>query len=202
MDPASFFDRPAESLEHALDLITAWRAHAAVPRPVIAIGGPVGSGKSTLAARLSEAPISTDDFLPDYDRVAEHERDDPAHADLPALCAALRVLREGIAATIPVWSFKEHRRVGERRVEPGPLIVCEGIHALHPSLHEAHDLRVFVDAPSATRWARWEAIERAGERGMGVERAREHFERVAEPSFDRFADEYRASAHLIVRNHG
>jgi hypothetical protein len=68
--------------------------------------------------------------------------------------------------------------VDTRRVEPprSGVIVVEGLFALHERLGGAVDLRVFVEAPRATRWARWEAIERRGERGMGVEAARAFFD--------------------------
>ena len=146
--------------------------------------------------------VPTDEYLPDYELVPEPERDLPEHADLSLLAAHLSKLASGEAAEIPVWSFHEHRRVDARRVEPpasGPIVV-EGLFALHERLGDAVDFRVFVEAPSATRWARWEAIERRGERGMGVDAARAFFHDVADPTYARFAPTYRAAADLVVVN--
>jgi len=174
-------------------------------RLVVGITGPAGAGKSTLSAGLAEATdglvISTDEYLPDYRHVPVADRDLPEHADLALLAEHLASLRAGRAAEIPVWSFHEHRRVDSRLVEPpaGPVI-CEGLFALHSDVAGAVDLRVYVEASPQTRWGRWEAIERRGERGMGVEAAREFFETVADPTYARFADVYRDSAHLVVRN--
>lgn len=167
---------------------------------VVGIGGPVGAGKSTLAARLGGLVVRTDDYLPNYDELPEHERDDPRHADLGALARHLADLRHGAEVEAPVWCFKTHRRVGVRHLSPRPLVVCEGIHALHPTVRPVLDVSAFVDAPPDDRWARWEAIEARGERGWGVERARAYFHTVAEPTFARAAAEYRAIADLIVLN--
>lgn len=178
------------------------------PPAVVGVTGPAGAGKSTLAARLVDhlgaVAISTDDYLPDYDRVPEAERDLPEHADLALLRANLQQLRAGVAADVPVWSFHAHKRVDSRRVEPSSagVVVVEGLFALHGDLGDAVDLRVFVEADQAVRWARWEAIERRGERGMGVEAARAFFHGTADPTYARFAAGYRSAADLIVRNQG
>jgi uridine kinase len=174
------------------------------PRPVIGITGPVGSGKSTLARLLAQAlggvVLSTDQYLPDYHLVPEDERDDPRHADLPRLTADLRSLRDTGLAEVPDWSFHQHRRIGSTPLVATGPVLCEGLFALHETARPGLDLAVFVEAPAPLRWSRWEAIEQRGERGWGVERARAHFQLVAEPTFARYAAAYRASADLIVDN--
>ncbi|USN98356.1 MAG: AAA family ATPase [Phycisphaeraceae bacterium] len=186
---------------HILDRL----AGLASPHPVLGITGPAGAGKSTLASIIAESThglvLSTDDYLPDYEGLPVRERDLPEHADLPLLNRHLQQLRKGRPADIPTWSFHEHRRTGTRPIGPatGP-IVLEGLFALHTLVRESLNLAVYVDAPPATRWQRWEAIEQRGERGMGVEAARAFFHDVADPTFARFAADYRASADLIVTN--
>jgi len=177
---------------------------------VIGVTGPVGSGKTTLAraiAARSVSPrhalvLSTDHYLPDYDAIAYDERDDPKHADLPLLARHLRELREGRSVDVPEWSFHTHARVRGRETPfgPAPIIICEGIHALHATVRGALDLRVFVHAAADTRWGRWRTIEERGERGWGVEIAKTFFDQVAEPTFHRHAADYLSHADVVVEN--
>ena len=173
-------------------------------RTAVGITGPVGSGKSTLAALVADAlggfVLSTDRYLPDYALVAEALRDEPTHSDLERLADDLKQLRSHGKATVPVWSFHEHRRTGEEHVRVLGPVLCEGIMALQTQLLPQLDVAVYVDASSQTRWRRWEQIETEGQRGWGVEAARSHFDSVAEPTFARYADMYRSSAHILVLN--
>ncbi|MEM1329664.1 MAG: hypothetical protein AAGG07_03790 [Planctomycetota bacterium] len=173
--------------------------------PIVAIGGPVASGKTTLARSLTQdgrgVMLSTDDYLPDYHQVPEAERDNPKHADLELLARHLLVLAQDRPVTdAPIWSFHTHARDGSKRLDPAPLVVVEGIYALQPPIRDEADLRVFIDAPREARWARWERLELDGTRGWGVEKAKRFFDTVAEPSFDRFRDQYRDAADLVVTN--
>lgn len=173
----------------------------------IGITGPVGSGKSTLARAIADSTgavvVASDNYLPDYDRVPFSERDDPRHADLPLLATHLARLRTGKSADIPLWSFHSHRREGARPIGPparGQIVICEGIHALHPTVRPHLDVAVFVSASAQTRWRRWERLETSGERGWGVAHARKHFDEVAEPTFDRESSSLLATADFVVTN--
>lgn len=190
------------SIDAAAAHICRWLAETAETRPLIAIGGPVGSGKSTLAGRLGGLVVSTDDYLPDYAGLEPHERDLPERADLSRLARDLADLRVSGRAQIPTWCFREHRRTGEREARAEGLVVVEGIFALHPLVARATDLRVLVAADRSTRWARWERIELTGQRGMGVDAARDHFDRVAEPTYERHAHLYAHGLDLVVLNEG
>lgn len=192
-----------DSLAQAEAHIRAWLDRAAHPRPLIAIGGPVGSGKSTLARRIGGGlVITTDDYLPDYEGLEPHERDLPERADLARLTHDLAALRESGRAPVPTWCFREHRRTGEREAIADGPVVLEGIFALHPVASAGSDLRVLVVADRATRWARWERIELSGQRGMGVDAARDHFDHVAEPTYERHSHLYTHGLDLVVLNEG
>lgn len=170
---------------------------------VVGITGPVGAGKSHLSGILRGSAgvyLATDDYLPDYDKVAYEDRDDPDLADSAALIANLQDLRAGRATSVPRWSFQSHSREGYREVAPTNLILVEGIHALHERLMPHLDVCVFVEAPPDVRWKRWEHLETTGQRGWGVEVAKRFFDSVAEPTFEKYAPIYKSRAHFIVRN--
>lgn len=181
------------------------RLVGAVARPaglpvVVGVTGPVAAGKSTLARRISPCVVSTDHYLPDYDRTPEHLRDLPESSDLARLARDLAELRAGRATRIPRWTFEAHARVGEQVVAPAEVVVVEGLHALH-ALPRAHiDVAVFIDAPREVRWARAAERERAGDRPWPLAYLEHFFHAVAEPSFARHAALYRGTAHLVVTN--
>lgn len=198
----------SDAARHVLALVASRAAVGTPGKPatVVGITGPVGAGKSTLAARLSACILSTDDYLPDYEHIPEHERDDPRHMDAALLLSNLADLRSLRPARVPVWSFQSHRREGHRHVAPPvaapAVIVIEGIHALHHSVAHGLDVRVFVEAAPSVRWQRWEALGQSGARGWGVEKARAFFNNVAEPTFAQRADGYRTAADVVVLNDG
>jgi uridine kinase len=97
-----------------------------------------GSGKSTLAAMLSDKIVSMDDFIAapwewyDFGRlrrdVIEHLlRDEPAR---------YRRLDWG-DGELKEWHV----------VEPGGIVVVEGVAALDRSLRDDHDYRIWVETP-------------------------------------------------------
>ena len=185
--------------EVAADAILA-AARARGGRAVVGITGAVAAGKSTLARRISACVVSTDHYLPDYDRTPEHLRDLPESSDLPRLAQDLAELRAGRATSIPHWTFEAHARVGEQRVEPAEIVVVEGLHALHALPRTHVDVAVFVEAPQSTRWARAVERERAGERPWPIEYMEKFFHGVAEPTFALHSAAYRAGAQFVVVN--
>jgi uridine kinase len=187
------------SMDDAAAAIRAAAVAAGLPRVVVGVTGAVAAGKSTLARAIGGLVVATDHYLPDYDRTREDLRDLPESSDLARLARDLSELRAGRATRIPQWSFESHSRVGELHVEPAPVVVVEGLHALHESVRGHVDIAVFVEVPREVRWARAVAREQAGDRPWPLEYLEHFFTHVAEPTFARHAERYRSSAHIVVR---
>lgn len=170
--------------------------------PVVGISGRQGAGKSTLARLVAGGGglvLSTDDYAPDYAGLEAGEIDLPEHADLARLVTDVAALRRGEARAVPVWSFMEHRRVGERVVRGGEVVVVEGLHALNAALAGVVDVGVLVRAGAGVRLVRVLARE-TGERGWTLERAAQHMSEVADATFARFEGEYEGRADVVVVN--
>ncbi len=164
-----------------LDLVDAARARGVEPL-LVGIGGHGGAGKSTLAALIPGAQIvSTDEFWDgskfDIERLGREVVWPLARAE-PARFGSYD------------WAAGEVR--GSRVVEPGGVIVIEGVCALHRSLRDAYAVRVWVEAPYELRLAR--GVERDGEA------ARSTWVDVWMPSEERYVaeDDPVSCAHLVV----
>ena len=148
----------------------------------VGIGGRGGSGKSTLAALIPSAQVvGTDEFW------------DGEGFDLPRLRGEVfEPLLAGSPARYASWDWKRRRPGGQPTVVPRGVVVVEGVCALHRMFRDAYDVRVWVDAPYATRLARGVARDGEAARATWVERWM--------PAEDRYVerDEPVACAHVVV----
>jgi uridine kinase len=135
---------------------------------LIGLAGGTGSGKTTVAERLSASMgppslglLKLDSYYGDRVELSFEERaainyDHPDAFDWPLLMEDLARLTSGRPAQVPVYDFAAYRRTDEVVVvEPGPVIVVEGILVLfEPRLRELLDLKVYVDTDPDVRFIR------------------------------------------------
>lgn len=178
---------------------------------LVGIAGGSGSGKTTLARQLIErvgqgvvALLAQDAYyreLPshDPDAIEAHNFDHPDALELDVLAHHLAELKAGRAAETPIYDFSTHKRTAAtRRVEPGPVVIVEGIllFAL-PELCRQFDLRVFVDTPADVRLSRRMRRD-VVERGRSWEDVLRQWEATVRPMHDVFVEPSKRHAHLIV----
>ncbi len=119
---------------------------------LVAIDGIGGSGKSTLARNLHEnipntQIISLDDF----------RSEEVYEVDFPRLLNEVLIpLSKGKNAKYRKWLWGEKRFSDYFILHPRGLIIIEGVTALHPSLSEFYDFKIWVDCDN----------EKAFERGV------------------------------------
>ena len=134
---------------------------------MVLIAGPSSSGKTTTCKRLSvqlvtcglkPVPISLDDYFVDREQTPRDENGDfdfeHLHAlNIPLLNQQLEDLFSGQEVELPRYNFQQGRSEmsGRRlRLEPGQVLVVEGIHALNPELTaqipEEQKYRVYASA--------------------------------------------------------
>ena len=131
----------------------------------VGIDGGGGAGKSTLAAALAEARgdvrvLHLDDFF--LSTVGGPESVDVARLRREAL--------ETLAAGRPAW-FRRFEWWGEQLaeehvVEPGRVVVVEGVFALQPDLRGIYDVTTWVEADEALRLTR--GLQRDGENARAM----------------------------------
>ncbi len=177
---------------------------------LIGIAGGSCSGKTTLARRLAQ--LLSDDGVrslcfDSYYRPLGHlplearhavNFDHPDSLDDELFVAHLRSLRSGAAIDRPVYDFATHaRRPETERVDPGPVVLVDGILLLaFPTVVAELDLTVFIDAPEDVRLARRIARD-VVERGRTEDSVKAQFAATVAPMHDRFVQP--SGQHAAVR---
>ena len=186
-----------------------------MPQPAspftIAIAGGSGSGKTSLTRALADAlgaercaVLDHDSYYRDLSHLPPAERaranfDHPESLENGLLAEHLAELRRGAAVQRPVYDFASYARTAATvRVEPRPIVLCEGILLLAvPELRDAFGLRVFLDTPAdvrALRRVRRDVVER----GRTVESVLAQYLQTVRPMHERFVEPARATADLVI----
>jgi uridine kinase len=122
---------------------------------LIGVAGLSGSGKTALARKLaphlSAEVLTLDAYYHPQTHLSLAERahlnfDHPDALDWSLLSSHLDALTHGEAIDEPLYLFEQHTRApSTRRIEPAPIMIVEGILALHHAdIREQLDLCVFV----------------------------------------------------------
>jgi len=178
---------------------------------IIGIAGGTGSGKTTVVKRIAKAlpphyaaVIPLDSYYNDTTGMTPEERklinfDHPDAFDWKLLTEHIRMLKEGKAVEQPTYSYIESNRQKETvHVDPKPVIIIEGIMALHyKKLRDMMDLKIFVDTDDDVRLIR--NIRRdVVERGRTVDMVLDRYEKVLKPMHEQFIEPTKKFADLII----
>jgi len=181
----------------------------------IGIAGGTGSGKSTVARKIAEGlppdsvgVIDHDSYYRDHSNLPPEARarlnyDHPDALDNDLLVQHLAELREGRGVDVPVYDFKTHSRLGERRrLEPTRIIIVEGILVfVEERVRKLLDVKVFVDTDADIRVFR--RIRRDIEqRGRTFQSIREQYYSTVRPMHLQFVEPSKRWADLIVPEGG
>ena len=178
---------------------------------IIGIAGGSGSGKTTVVKQIVKAlpprcaaVVPLDSYYNDTTELTPEERkqinfDHPDAFDWKLLTEQIKKLKNGEAIEQPTYSYIESNRLkGTVHVEPKPVIIIEGIMALHyKKLRDMMDLKIFVDTDSDVRLMR--NIRRdVVERGRTVDMVLEHYETAVKPMHEQFIEPTKKFADLII----
>ena len=178
---------------------------------IIGIAGGTGSGKTTVVKRIAKAlpphcaaVIPLDSYYNDTTGLTPEERaainfDHPDAFDWKLLSEHIKMLKNGEAIEQPTYSYIESNRQKETvHVEPKPVVIIEGIMALHnKKLRDMMDLKIFVDTDDDVRLIR--NIRRdVVERGRTVDMVLDRYEKVLKPMHEQFIEPTKKFADLII----
>ena len=182
---------------------------------IIGIAGGSGSGKTTVVKQIAKAlpphcaaVVPLDSYYNDTTGLTPEERrqinfDHPDAFDWKLLTEQIKKLKNGEAIEQPTYSYIESNRLQETiHVEPKPVIIIEGIMALHyKKLRDMMDLKIFVDTDSDVRLMR--NIRRdVVERGRTVDMVLEHYETAVKPMHEQFIEPTKKFADIIIPSGG
>ncbi|EPX61939.1 Uridine kinase [Cystobacter fuscus DSM 2262] len=182
---------------------------------VVGIAGGTASGKTTVARKVREALadcrvafIDQDSYYRDLSDLPMAERrevnfDHPDAFDTDLLVAHLAELKAGRAIQKPVYDFVTCTRQPQTvRVEPGDMILLEGILVLHMKpLRDEMSVRIYVDTDDDLRILR--RLERdIHERGQEFDHVVSQYLRHVRPMHMGFVEPSKHHAHIIVPQGG
>lgn len=167
---------------------------------IIGIAGGSGSGKTTLAHIVSkELPWKTtvigfDQFYVDLSALSLEERsqynfDHPDAVDVDLLTETLDAIKKNQSAFMPFYDFTiSNRTSAQTPVEPAPIIIVEGIHALyHLPIVAQYDMNIFLDIEDSVRFHR--RLERdMRERGRPYEQIVYSWNTFAKPMYKKYVE--------------
>ncbi len=182
---------------------------------VVGIAGGTASGKTTVARKLHEALrgsrvafIDQDAYYKDLSDLPLEERreinfDHPDAFDTELLVSQLRALKAMKAVEKPVYDFvTSTRRQDTMRVDPGDLILIEGILVLHmEDVRNELDVRIFVDAEDDVRIIR-RLMRDIKERGRDFDHVVHQYFRHVRPMHMGFVEPSKRHADIIVPHGG
>jgi uridine kinase len=182
---------------------------------IIGIAGGSGSGKTTVVKQIAKAlpphcaaVVPLDSYYNDTTNLTPEERaainfDHPDAFDWKLLTEQIKKLKSGEAIEQPTYSYIESNRLKATvHVEPKPVIIIEGIMALHyKKLRDMMDLKIFVDTDPDVRLIR--NIRRdVVERGRTVEMVLDHYENAVKPMHEQFIEPTKKFADIIIPSGG
>ena len=177
---------------------------------IIGIAGGSGSGKSTFAERIkNEFPnyvslISCDNYyLPHNDLTLEERAhlnyDAPEALEFELMVSHLEQLKNGQAATCPVYDFTRHTRSDRvTEIKPNPIILIDGILIFHDeALRNCMDLKIYVETDADERILR-RARRDMIERGRDFDGVIEQYLTTVKPMHKNYVEPTKVFADIIL----
>lgn len=182
---------------------------------VVGIAGGTASGKTTVCRKVREALadcrvafIDQDSYYRDLQDMPLEERrqvnfDHPDAFDTELLVSHLRELKAGRAVDKPMYDFRtSSRQPNTARVDPGDIILIEGILVLHmKEVRDEMDVKIYVDADDDLRILR-RLTRDIKDRGRDFDHVVSQYLRHVRPMHMGFVEPSKHHADIIIPHGG
>jgi len=171
-------------------------------RVVVSIGGPARAGKTRFAKKLGHSTLHLDNYYRNIEEVEQRGLTfyDPASIDLARATEDVRKWLQGKAIRVPTYDMKSHKRIGFTTIEPGRVLVIEGLFALAQEFESVADLKIYVHARKRKRVSRrHKAGEAMGRRERTLREIRKRL-KITEPKQKEHIMSRRESADIIIKS--
>ncbi|MET1125206.1 MAG: phosphoribulokinase [Archaeoglobaceae archaeon] len=172
---------------------------------VVAIAGDSGSGKTTFAKGIENifgdvTTITLDDYHR-YDREQRRKLGitplNPEANDLELARKHIEGLKRGEKVLKPTYDHRTGTFGEWEVIEPSPIVVVEGLHALYDGIRDVVDFGIFVDPAREVKRV-WKIRRDVHERGYAMEEVvKEIIAR--EPDYKRFVDFQKIYADVVIK---
>ncbi|MAI72888.1 MAG: uridine kinase [Rhodopirellula sp.] len=174
---------------------------------LIGIAGGSAGGKTTFAKELLRAAgnkvavLELDRFYHSLGNREDYQQvnfDEPAALDFDLLQTVLEELRAHGRASIPIYDFATHTRIGHETLEAAPLIIVEGILILwNRNVRDLLDFKLYVEAPSELRFQR-RMMRDMKERGRDAASIQQQWNETVRPMHDKYVEPSRQHADQLI----
>jgi len=147
--------------------------------------------------------VALDSFYRDLSHFSPEERavrnfDALDALDWEMIGSVLKALKRGEGVTIPEYDFSRHVRRGVCKVFPAPIVILEGLHALHrPIPYGFLDLKVFLEVDDTVSLER-RLVRDVTERARPPEFVQWQFETMVKPMADNYVKPAREFADITL----
>ena len=181
---------------------------------LVTVAGRSGSGKSSIVEGLrrfyfpNSALIELDNYARGNPWVIDQRArgkvmnwDHPEYFEIQQCAKHIAEIKKGKLVRVPQFDFRSGTRTNSvKRVAASEIVFLEGLHALHPTLLELADVRVFIELQSR------DALQRRLKRDvtrttMIPKEIEEYYLTQAEPMFDQFVLPQKQFADFVIENH-
>lgn len=134
--------------------------------------------------------------------LAEEDNDlnSPKDVNIKRMNEDLMSLKEGNETNLPTYSFKTFESNFEGlKQKPARCIISEGIFALHDTVKDVHDVKIFIDAPEDIITARW--YERAPGRGFKEKKSQDNVFNKVNTRKKEYIEPTKEFADIVINGH-